>query len=134
MSTSIVYAKVFGLYLTILSLCMLFGCKSFKQRIAGLKANSDALLVIGFFELLVGLYVVVTHNVWVQGWPVIITILGYAMVIEAINALINPNGLVNCYKKCTDGKAFCALSSVCLIIGLILIIAAFYNFRFCIVL
>ena len=132
MAASIIYAKVLGLYLTILGVCMLVSCKSIKQRIGAIKANSEATLIIGFFELLIGLFIVVTHNIWVSGWQVIITIFGWMMVVEAITAIINPAGLVSCYKKCTEGKGFCIMSAVALFFGLLLIVAAFYNFRFCI--
>jgi hypothetical protein len=56
--------------------------------------NSRALIYLsGFITLLLGLLVVVFHNVWVAGWPVIVTIFGWIMVAAGIARMTIPDRL-----------------------------------------
>lgn len=131
MATSIMLAKIMGVYFVILGLCMWSDCKQFKQRWMALKPNSDALFIAGFFELLIGILVVLNHNVWIQSWPVIITIVGYLLILEAVMMLANPQGLCEMYKKLCSGNGFVIMKVVMLVIGLVLVMAGFYDFKFC---
>jgi hypothetical protein len=47
-------------------------------------------LVIGTFTLPLGLYIILTHNIWVRDWPVFITIVGWGWTIKATLYLLIP--------------------------------------------
>lgn len=54
-------------------------------------ANSPALLFLtGILTLVFGFVLVVFHNVWVMGWPVIITIFGWIALFKGIWILAFP--------------------------------------------
>jgi uncharacterized protein YjeT (DUF2065 family) len=53
-----------------------------------LLARPDGTLIIGMYTLPVGLLIVVLHNVWVLGTPVLVTIVGWVMVLKAAAYLL----------------------------------------------
>ncbi len=54
-------------------------------------ANSPALLFLtGILTLVFGFVLVVFHNVWVMGWPVIITVFGWIALFKGIWILAFP--------------------------------------------
>jgi len=56
--------------------------------------KSPALLyILGFISLLLGLLVVLTHDVWNAGFlPLIVTLLGWIMVLRGVSALFISHG------------------------------------------
>jgi len=53
--------------------------------------DSDALMLIsGAITLPAGLAVVLTHNLWMAGWPVAITLIGWIMVFAGLARLLLP--------------------------------------------
>src|SRR5690348_1675841 len=49
-----------------------------------------AALYIGVFTLPLGLFIVLTHNVWVVGLPVVVTLLGWAWTCKGLLYLLWP--------------------------------------------
>jgi hypothetical protein len=55
--------------------------------------RSRALIYLsGLLTMAVGLAIVLTHNVWVANWPVLITILGWLGLIGGAFRIITPQG------------------------------------------
>jgi uncharacterized protein YjeT (DUF2065 family) len=50
-------------------------------------------LLLGLFNLPMGLVVVIGHNVWVWGLPVIVTLAGWVMVLKSVVYLLFPGTL-----------------------------------------
>ena len=51
-----------------------------------------------------GLAVVLTHNVWVADWPVLITILGWLTAIAGAFRLLAPQDAINSAAKSTSSR------------------------------
>lgn len=65
------------------------------SRLGGEFLKYPAMVFInGVIVLVAGLAIVNTHNVWVMGWPAIITLFGWAMVISGAARVMLP-GVVN---------------------------------------
>jgi uncharacterized membrane protein YhaH (DUF805 family) len=55
--------------------------------------NSPAMMMIlGVFILLMGLAMIVSHNIW-HGWPILITVIGYLITIKGVAFLFFPQFL-----------------------------------------
>lgn len=50
-------------------------------------------LLVGTFNLLLGLFVILGHNVWTWGLPVIVTLAGWLMTLKSIIYLLFPRAL-----------------------------------------
>ena len=77
MDTSILFAKFLGPTMLVSGIAVLVNRKNI-HAITEEFLNSPALIYLaGFLALLLGLAILIFHNVWVAGWPVIITIFGW---------------------------------------------------------
>jgi hypothetical protein len=84
METSIFLAKLIGPMFLVMGLAVLINPEG-TRRMGREFIDSDALIFLsGVITLPVGLAIVITHNVWVAGWPVIITIFGWLAVLAGI--------------------------------------------------
>lgn len=90
MSLSLLLAKVIGVAAIIKTLAILLRRKECMDLIDGLLNNKGLLYTIGSLELIAGLFMVNTHNIWYGGFPVVITIIGWLMVIEGIFIALFP--------------------------------------------
>ncbi len=87
-----------------------------------------AALVIGVFTLPLGLFVVLTHNVWVLGLPVIVTLLGWGWTLKGVLYLIRPRSLEH-WRDAAAGpqarRSFIVVGSVMAVVGIALAWHAF---------
>ncbi|WED42587.1 hypothetical protein [Legionella cardiaca] len=90
MEITIFLAKVIGWYFVIISLCILFRQDLVKSVLGDILGQRALLFFIAIVTLILGLLLVVSHNVWVMGWPVIITIIGWLVLIAGIVRLVAP--------------------------------------------
>ncbi|MBI2707134.1 MAG: hypothetical protein HYX35_02310 [Proteobacteria bacterium] len=76
MKLSLFLAKVLGLYMTVLSIGLLIHAKKMKSILMDSMDSPPLLLVSGVIALIVGLLIVISHNMWASDWRVLITIIG----------------------------------------------------------
>lgn len=131
MELSIFLAKVIGIYLIIVSLALLINMKRFKSIIDDIMAHPGLQLVMGFNILIIGILLVVTHNIWVSSWEVIITIIAWIAFIKGILNVALPNYAKKLVKHCTRSKnALLVIGIIDLVIGLFLCYTGFYIHTF----
>ena len=91
METSIFIAKIFGLCYLILGAGFVFNRKAFVRVMEDFCKNAALLFYGGLLALVIGIVIILTHNVWVANWTVIITIIGWAAFIKGIWIIVFPN-------------------------------------------
>lgn len=90
MQRSIYLARLIGPVLVVIGLGSLINSAIYRAM-AGEMLNSIAFIYIaGVFALIAGLAIVLAHNVWVAGWPVIITVLGWLGIIGGAFRILAP--------------------------------------------
>ncbi len=126
MELSIFLARVFGLYLVIAGFLYFTRRHFIEKAISEFYDHNALILTTGVINLIIGLLIVVGHNVWTWSWVVVITILGYLTLIKGLVRLFAPDG--------GDKKIALKLSKktpsifvgiVCLIIGFFLVYEGF---------
>jgi hypothetical protein len=90
METTLFLAKVFGLYLLVMGLLMPLRRKELSAMIEALADNRPLVFLVGVLVLILGLVLVVSHNVWIAGWPLVITVLAWLVLIKALAYLVLP--------------------------------------------
>ncbi len=90
MDISLFLAKVFGVYLIVTGVAVPLRRKELIPAIEQLFDNRPLVYILSVFAFVVGLLAVVSHNVWVAGWPVVLTILAWLIFLEAIAYLLLP--------------------------------------------
>ncbi len=91
MATSIFLAKLIGPVMLAVGIALFLNKRAF-AAIAEEFLRSRALLYLsGLLIMPAGLAIVLTHNVWVLNWPVLITLLGWAMAIGGAVRILLPD-------------------------------------------
>jgi len=90
MSLTLLLAKVFGLSLIVMSIALLTK-RTFFAKITHDFLQQDLLrLIVSFLELIAGLFIVIGHNVWSPVPAAVITVIGWAFVLEGASYLLLP--------------------------------------------
>lgn len=84
MEISIFLAKFWGWLLVILCLVFLLRKKVWLEEVFKLVGDKGFLLLSGYLALILGLIVVILHNIWVADWRVVITIFGWLSLIKGL--------------------------------------------------
>ncbi|KTD21774.1 hypothetical protein [Legionella londiniensis] len=90
MQRSTFLAKVIGWYCVILSLVMIFRQEQIKAIFQQIASEQALLFIVGIMTLILGLLLVISHNVWKMRWPLLITLLSWLTLISGIVRLIYP--------------------------------------------
>ncbi|MGB2705936.1 MAG: hypothetical protein WBC74_03680 [Candidatus Omnitrophota bacterium] len=91
MENSIFIARIFGIFYLVAAAGMMFNRKAFQQVMGDFCKNAALVFFGGGFALVIGIVIILTHNVWVANWTVIITILGWAALLKGIWIIVFPN-------------------------------------------
>lgn len=91
MDTSVFVAKIFGLCYLIFGIGFMFNRKIFQQLMEDFCKNVIAAIYGGIFSLVIGVVLILTHNIWVANWTVMITIIGWLAFIKGIWLIVFPN-------------------------------------------
>lgn len=123
LAVSIMLAQIIGPLLVLMGLGILFNPTTFSLMIDELSNGKQYLLlfVTGAINTLLGLMVVLSHNVWVWNWTVLITILGWATLIKGAITLLFPKagmGISRFYQGKSSLLVVAAL--IVFVIGLVL--------------
>ncbi len=127
MNTSIFLAKLLGPYCLIVSLGVLLNFKFYRKVMEDLLKNSALIYIAGVIALIFGLLLVKFHNVWVLGWPVIITLIGWLGLIKGIWLIVFPDSLTkitNYHLK--NPSILTARLIVVLLLGLVLTVFGYF--------
>ena len=89
--TTVLFAKAYGIYFTGVGLGLLANPGQFRDWYESLIQESRRVLFGGTIALLIGSFILATHNVLVADWPIIITLIGYWGVITGTGSLITGN-------------------------------------------
>ncbi len=88
MTTSILLAKLFSIYLIVGGLALALNIKDLKQIMDDVAKSKALHLVISLTTLMLGAILVLVHNLWVADWRIIITIIAWVIFTKGIvNAL-----------------------------------------------
>lgn len=124
--TYIHFAKLFGIVSTILALGVLFNLDNAKKMANDLLDSGAGFVVSGVLPVIFGGWIVATHNVWVQGWPVVVTLIGWIMLLEGMVRLIFVKTWTSIVARHID-RVPVLFSLFGLIFGLLLIYIGFFS-------
>jgi len=83
-------------------------------------------LIIGTLTLPLGLFVVLTHNVWVPGWPVVVTVCGWGWTMKALIYMVRPRvtDVIGRTRMC-NSRTLVVAGAMCTVLGIALTWHAF---------
>ena len=90
MDTSLFLAKLIGPIFVIVGIGLLLNGDRYRAVVDEVMSSHALLYIFGAIALTGGLAIVLTHNVWVWDWPVIITIVGWLMIVRGSFRIVFP--------------------------------------------
>ena len=125
MCISIFYAQVMGIWLFLVGLAMVIHHGRFKKAVMDSVSHPALTTFMGFVGLALGLLIVLSHNIWVSAWPVVVTIVGWVILIQGVLRIFWPESFAKCMKDSCAKSGYTVWSWVWLIVGIYLIWAGF---------
>ena len=125
MITTTFLAKAFGLYLTLTGLAMIFNRKYYLEAAAEMLEHKGLSLFTSIFTLILGIILVLFHNVWVWNWALVITILAWLTLLKGVARMFFPRQFekaIRAYENCTF---FYVLMVITVAIGVMLLCYGF---------
>ncbi len=90
---SIILAKILSIYFLGVGISFLWNPRHLRG-VYELMMRSDLALFLGsLMALLFGAVIVSLHNVWIFGWPVAITLIGWWSIIKGLSIMICPKSI-----------------------------------------
>jgi len=93
MDPSLFLAKVVGLYLLIISIALLNNRANFMRMVDDLVSSPGVTAVSGIVALILGILMVVVHNIWVWDWRVVLTLLAWITLLKGVLRLFVPDSI-----------------------------------------
>lgn len=127
MGVSVFVAKIFGICYLVIGIGLLFNQKAFRRMIDDFCRNTALLFYAGLLALVLGVVLILTHNVWAADWSVIITLIGWLGFIKGIWIIVFPNTALKFMQAYRNNTNLLIAHSVCaLIFGGVLTFFGFF--------
>ncbi len=121
-------ATVMGWYLVVMSILLFFRHERIKLVMADVISHRDLFFVIAIITFILGLLMVVSHNVWVMGWPVFITLLSWLVLISGVIRLFFPEMAMKTGRSFLKRSSHLQIAAVLFfILGLFLLLHVYHT-------
>ena len=121
MQTSIFLARLLGPLLLLAGAGIVLNPKSFRTMAGEVVRSVTLVYLFGFMDLAAGLAIVLTHNVWVASWRVLITLIGWLLLIRGAVRIVAPEIVMGYAAKVIRNKQVIpAAGAVVGVLGLVL--------------
>ena len=127
METAVFIARVFGLCYLIIGAGFILNRKAFQRVMDDFCKNAALVFYGGLLALVIGVVIILIHNVWVANWTVLITIIGWAGLIKGIWIMVFPNSVskfMKVYQQKENLLMFHSIGAV--IFGAVLVYFGFF--------
>jgi uncharacterized membrane protein YidH (DUF202 family) len=127
MQNSIFLARLIGPVMALTGISLLVNEAAFRKMSTEFLRSPALIFFSGMILMPAGLAVVLSHNVWVLDWPLIITLLGWIAVISGALRVFAPERALKIGKKAIARKEYLtAAAAIWLVIGVVL---CYFGFR-----
>ena len=121
MQTSIFLARLLGPLLLIPGAGLLLNPRAFRTLATEVLGSVTLVFLFGMLDVAAGLAIVLVHNVWVANWRVLITLIGWLMLIRGAARVLIPDKLMGYGAKYVKNKqVYPVTGGVLVILGLAL--------------
>jgi len=126
MATSIFLARLIGPVMALVGVSVLANEAAFRKLAQDFLRSPALIFLSGMILMPAGLAVVLSHNVWVANWPVIVTLLGWIAIISGAVRVFAPDRATKLGKKVLSYNFTMAAATFWVIVGAAL---CYFGFR-----
>lgn len=120
-------ARVIGFYLIITAVLVLANTKGIQKITEGVLKSSGVLYLSGFIALVLGLLIVIGHNVWNLTGALLVTLIGWLTLVKALAILFFPDAYSRFGMKYIKGNGYMAGTVISLLAGIFLLYYGFFS-------
>jgi len=106
MGPSILVAKILALTYISAGIAALSGKISFSKMIEEYENSPALLFVTGFIAISLGMLLVEYHNIWRANWTVLVTLVGWGMLLKGVALIAFPQTLSYFKSWCKNARAW----------------------------
>lgn len=126
METSIFLAKVIGLSGAISTLAIIIRYKAFMEMEDQASKNPVILYLSGFTFIILGSLLVSSHQVWIRDWRVVITVIGWLLLIKGVLRIFFPELVIKLLAKKKNNHHFMIVEIFVLLVSLYLVYQGYF--------
>ena len=121
MQASIFLARLLGPVLLLPGIGLFINPRVFRTMATEVVGSITLIYLFGFIDLAAGLAIVLTHNVWVASWRVLITLIGWLLLIRGAARVLITDRIMGYAAKVIRNKQLYPISGAVLtFLGLVL--------------
>jgi len=126
MTTTVFLARLLGLFTILMSLAIWFNRRGMVAAVERLVQDSAALLIVELLGLAAGLAIVIGHNVWHSLLAIVVTIVGWLILLRALALMfLSQETIEKIFEWVEWPKRSNLYALISFLIGLFLTIAGF---------
>ncbi len=126
MEISFFLGRALGIYLLIVSLSMLFNRGVFFTTFQQWSEQPATITLTAFISIILGILMVLVHNVWTADWRIVITLLAWLTLIKGIIRLNFPHAVPQTMEYFHQHQVgYYILSVFCLLLAIFLLAFSF---------
>lgn len=118
MNLSNYLAEVWGITIVVVSLALLIKPKRLEKLFAEME-DEATMFLWGKVSLVIGIAMVLIHNLWVKDWRIIVTILGWLSLLKGLDVLFLPGHMRKRWAK-MENRQWRLIFVFLLFIGLVI--------------
>ena len=102
MDNSVLFAKFMGPFIVVIGAGLLLNRKAFQEIMEGFTKDKALIFISGLMTFIIGLAMVIFHNMWITDWRLIITVFGWLTLIKGVILIVFPDRVISMtdmYKK-----------------------------------
>lgn len=127
METSLFLAKAFGIYLVVISLALIWHKDMFLAAMEDMTSKPGVTLLSSIFTLILGIILVLFHNVWIESWQLAITLLCWWVLIKGAVRILYPAIDKKLIGVFASNKSLYVSGTLALLLGLWLLYVGFMS-------
>lgn len=128
MNISIFLAQALGMYLFIMGTALVVNREVIRDFMEYAENNHYVIFIIGVITTVVGILLVLSHNIWVADWRVLITLLAWSTLIAGVIRMVKSQWCANVIHAClTSERNYNMGVLIVLIFSLIFLYHGFFN-------
>jgi len=128
MDISIFLAKLMGFYLLIVGVAYFLKRPFLREVLQDFYNSPGLVLITSIINLILGLLIVLSHNIWEFNWKTIITIIGYLTLLKGICHLFFPEWAKKMAKKIIEKDIFVYSGVISVVLGIYLLYHGYFDF------
>jgi len=95
MEVSVFFAQLLALICLVTGIGMLADKERFRALYDEMMRSAPIMYLMGTCSLLLGYLIVSFHNIWVNNWTVLITVIGWIALAKGVVIIVAPNLVLN---------------------------------------